>query len=184
MKDRLLVKLKSGNVRAFENIISRYGGYVLKVIRNHSMGQLSNEDCEELLDDTFVSLWQNRETVNESSSIMPYLAVIAKNKVYNRLRALRSTYGITKTEISDKSSPSEKFDTEFDKLLLTECLRKAIDNLSKKQNEVFIRFYFYGEHLAAISDGMRISPSDARTSLFRARESVKKYLSERSYSDE
>ncbi|MBP3856891.1 MAG: sigma-70 family RNA polymerase sigma factor [Ruminiclostridium sp.] len=61
---------------------------------------------------------------------------------------------------------------------------EAAGTLNKKQYEVFVRFYLYGEPLTEISERMGIGSSDARTTLFRAREAIRKYLSERGYFDE
>ncbi len=175
MKDRLILKLNSGNVRAFEQIIAKYSGYVFAVIRNHTRGLLTKEDIEEVAEDTFVALWRARESVNAERKLMPYIAAIAKNIAGNHLRTVRAAEGIEERSLIDNG---------YAKMETVSDILEAADRLNKKQYEVFIRYYFYSETLNEVSDGMRISASDARTSLYRARESIKGYLSERGYSDE
>lgn len=177
--DKLIKKLNSGNVRAFEQIMRDYSGYVSVVIRNHSKELLSREDMEELLSDTFVALWKNRGSIDPDRPLMPYLAVTARNKVMNRLRQIRLTVSLEDVELSDHS-----LERQLENAAIADDILDAAKSLSAKQHDVFLRFYLYGEALDTISKGMGISSADARTSLFRAREAVKKYLSERGYFNE
>lgn len=40
MRDRLILKLNSGSVKAFEQIMKKYSRYVFAIIRNHTKGLL------------------------------------------------------------------------------------------------------------------------------------------------
>lgn len=177
--DKLIKKLNSSSIGAFEQIMRGYSGYVSAVIRNHSRELLSREDMEEILSDTFVALWQNRAGIDPEKPLMPYLAVTARNKVMNCLRRTRLTVSIEDVELSDSS-----LEGQLENSAVVDDILNAAKTLSEKQHDVFIRFYLYGESLDTISKGMEISASDSRTSLFRAREAVKKYLSERGYFNE
>ena len=48
MKDKLIVKLNKGDERAFEQIVMKYGGYVISVVSRRSGGLLTYEDAEEI----------------------------------------------------------------------------------------------------------------------------------------
>ncbi len=180
MKDKLVEKLIGSDVRAFEQIVKKYGRYVFRVVRNHSGGMLTREDEEEITNDTFAALWLNRERIDPERPLLTYLAVIARNKVSNRLRTLKFTVSIEQL--------GELYDADLDRKLEdkenVDAILEAAGKLNKKQYEVFVRFYLYGEPLAEISERMGIGSSDARTTLFRAREAIRKYLSERGYFDE
>ena len=56
MEDKLIRKLNKCDVKAFEQIISAYGGYVISIVNRRSGGLLSPEDAEELSADTFAAL--------------------------------------------------------------------------------------------------------------------------------
>lgn len=179
MKDKLILKLNKGNVNALEQIIRQYDDYVFFVIRNHSGGVLSKEDIEELASDTFVALWNNRRNVDADKPLMPYLASIAKNKTVDRLRSLHITVNIEDVALCD-----EDFDRRFETAAAIKDILNAAETLPKKQYEIFIRFYLYGEPLKRIAEAMGITDPDARTSLHRARNAVKEHLSERGYFNE
>lgn len=179
MKDKLILKLNKGSIKALEQIIRQYDDYVFFVIRNHSGDVLSKEDIEELASDTFVALWNNRRSVDAAKPLMPYLAVVAKNKTVDKLRSLHITVNIEDTDLCD-----DDFDQRFENAEAVREILVAAEKLPAKQREIFIRFYFYGETLKAIAEAMGITYPDSRTSLHRARNAVKEYLSERGYFNE
>lgn len=176
MKDRLIAKMSAGSTDAFEKIMRKYSGYVLAVIRNHSRGVLSREDHEEILIDTFASIWRQRGVIDPERPFMPYLAVTARNKTLGALRSAKLTVGIEDADAHDID-----IETQLERKEAVKSIMEVAGQLNDRQRDVFIRFYFYGETLSEISKGLMISSSNARTTLFRARESVKRILSERGY---
>lgn len=177
MKDRLVARLNAGSVSAFEKIMRKYTGYVFAVIRNYSHDLLSREDIEELVSDTFVSVWKQRESIDPNRPVMPYLAVTARNKTINLLRGMKLTVSLEDADVRDTD-----LELRLERKEAVNEILEAVEHLSAKQRNVFTRFYCYGESLSEISSGLGISPSDARTTLHRAREAVKKIISERSNS--
>jgi len=175
MKDKLIEKLNAGDVLTFERIVTRYGGYVLSVINRRSGGFLTYEDAEEIASDTFSALWQEREKLDPEKPLMPYLAAVAGNFVISRLRALKLTVSIDDTD--EPSVDNLVRDTENKEAF--DCMLESVSELNAKQREVFVRFYFYGETLKEIETIMKISQSDARTTLHRARGKIKDYMIKR-----
>ena len=49
-----------------EIVIDEYSRYVYKIIENMAMQYLSKEDIEEIISDTFVVLWKNRNKLNKN----------------------------------------------------------------------------------------------------------------------
>ena len=179
MKDKLIEKLKSGDERSFEEVMWKYAGYVYAVVRNHSAGLLTQEDMEELVSDAFASLWQTRADLDAGRPLMPYLAVIARNKTISRLRTVRLTVGLEEAaEIAAEEDLSE-----WEKAAAEDIL-EAAGKLSGTSREIFIRHYLYGEPLERIAEELKISPSNVRTKLCRARERIRKILTERGYFNE
>ncbi len=180
MKDKLVEKMICGDVRAFEQIIRKYGRYVFCVAQNHSCGTLPREDIEEIVNDTFAAVWLGRERIDTNREIMPYLAVIAKNKVSNRLRTRKVTVSTEQLgELYDKD-----FEQKLENREAVDAVLDAARKLTARQHEIFVRFYLYGEPLAVIAERMGMNGPAARTALFRAREAIKKSLWEGGYFDD
>lgn len=56
-----------------EIVIDEYSGYVYKIIENMAIQYLSKEDIEEIISDTFYILWKNRNKLDNTKELSPYL---------------------------------------------------------------------------------------------------------------
>ena len=77
--DQSLVQLlQKGNVTAFDSLFEVYSpklyGFALKYFKNES-------DTEELIQEVFVKVWENRQTLKSELSFKSYLFTIALNQI-------------------------------------------------------------------------------------------------------
>lgn len=179
VKENMLVSsLKNGDVSAIEKIIEDFSGYVCTVIRNFSRDRLSGEDMEELAADVFIRLWQSRERLDSDCGLKPYISAIARNAVKNRFRSLLpSAEDIEELEAASDFDLAES--VEMSQML--RCLEQGLSEVTKKQKEIFLRFYFYGEKTSEIGQKMNLNPSTVRCELTRTRVRLKEYLTERGF---
>lgn len=83
MNERALLKrLKQKNEKALEETIQLYTAYTTTIIREILNSKATVEDIEELVADTFISLWQSAGKINymQYSSLKAYIGEIARNK--------------------------------------------------------------------------------------------------------
>lgn len=75
--------LRDGDHKAFEELFNRYHEklyyFAIRYFRNQ-------DDAEELVQDVFVKLWENRESLKEQLSFSGYLFTIGRNTIFNRFR--------------------------------------------------------------------------------------------------
>lgn len=184
MENELIAALKSEDgEQALYKILDMFSGYVCTVLRNFSGGSLSAEDTEELCFDVFRQLWFHRENLHEDVGLKPYLSVCAKNAVRNRFRSLnshaRDAENIDDIEELLPSEFSIERTAELNEMM-TE-LHKAVKTLSAEEQEIFLRYFFYGEKTAAIAKMLGINENTARSKLSRARGKLKEFLIDRGY---
>jgi RNA polymerase sigma-70 factor (family 1) len=74
---RLLIELSAGNQYAFAQAFEAYGKALYEFARQSIE---TKEDCEEIVQDVFVSLWERREEL-EIESLKAYLFASVKYKV-------------------------------------------------------------------------------------------------------
>ena len=89
MDERALLKrLKQKNEKALEETIQLYTAYITTIIREILNSKATVEDIEELVADTFISLWQSAGKINymQYSSLKAYIGEIARNKAKDYLR--------------------------------------------------------------------------------------------------
>lgn len=177
-EQRLVKRLKSGDTAALGKIIDAYSGYVCTVIRNFSRGTLSEQDIDELCSDVFFNLWEHRETLDLEIPLKAYLSAIARNAVKNRFRAQKPpSEDISELEIADVFSVEET--AEMNETMQT--LDDALKQLKKREREIFLRFYFYGEKSSEIAEKTGITESSVRSVLSRTRTKLKEFLMKRGF---
>jgi len=85
IEKQYILELNQGSYRAFDALYSLYSrrlyAYALKLTKSH-------QDAKEIVQDTFVKLWLNREHVLPSASIQSYLFTITKNTLLNKVRTV------------------------------------------------------------------------------------------------
>ena len=69
---KLLLRLRRGDTTALAELIRRYSPYVYAIASNIMAQTMSREDVEEVVSDTFASLWENREQI-ETELLKAYL---------------------------------------------------------------------------------------------------------------
>ena len=79
----LFINVKKGDISSFNQLYNCYRiklfNFVFRLLKN-------KEDAEEIVQDTFVKLWQNREAIDPEKISDNYIFTIARNSVLNALR--------------------------------------------------------------------------------------------------
>ena len=140
--------------------------------------RISNDECiaEDVVQDTFLKVWINREGIIYVDNIEAWLYTIAKNITLNILKkgknyklflaeeghsALLQYYSNTDYQIQDK---------EFNNLL-----KKAIDRLPPKQKQTYI--LLKEDHLKRneVAQMLNVSPETVKYNLEQAMKSIRAY---------
>ena len=126
--------LKEGNIDAFNKIFDHYA----KRLFRFSMSYLkSTEDAEEVVQEVFLKIWDNKENLSTLKSFESYLFTIAKNGILNTIR---------KSKYKEAYQHYVKIHPEKDALLddelnfkeLERVYKKAVEELSPKRKEIFL----------------------------------------------
>ena len=75
--------LKEGNEHVFRQIVQSCEGRLNRFAMIYTQNRAVSE---EIVSDTFLSLWINRHSLDENTRLIPYLTVILRNKCINYLR--------------------------------------------------------------------------------------------------
>ncbi len=81
--EKIISLLKAGDIEAFEKVFFSFANrlyyFALRYLRNE-------QDAEEIVQDVFVKIWENKENLNEHLSFSGYLFTIARNTIFNQNR--------------------------------------------------------------------------------------------------
>ena len=163
-------------------IIDEFNRYVRTIVENMPTQQLSKEDIEEIISDTFFILWKNQNKKDKSKEINPYIAGITRNLVKEKIRASR-----IHTDISDHENQvqdSFKIDMFCEQREKIAIINKTLESMKKVDIEIFELYYYSSMKYNEIAKILNISTFSIKSKLFRIRKKIKKELLKRGYSDE
>ena len=129
-----IISLKSGDFESFDQLFNKYG----KRLYGFAIGYLkSHEDAEELVQDIFVRVWENRSELDENQSFNSYLFTIAKNTILNHFR--KKAYQQSYIEYIKQHTKLIHTKTEEDIIYsdLDAQAKKVIDQLPPRRREIF-----------------------------------------------
>jgi RNA polymerase sigma-70 factor (ECF subfamily) len=163
---KLLMRLKQKQENSINQAIEIYTPYLSTVLYNTSTS-LSKEDAEEIISDVFVALWKNAEYIDlEKGSVRTYIATIARNLAYKRLRKNIAIASLDEIEVAcDK-------DMEKD-CVVHDAVWQAVMSLGEPDSEIFVRCYKYGERIRDIAKATGINVSTIKSKLSRGKKKLK-----------
>lgn len=171
MTEKIIIsELKKGSADALCALIGQYTAYVSAVVFR-IIGYNRREDCEELIADIFIALWNNRHKLRENK-VKAYIGEIARNRAYNFIRDKKEALPLDEEILFRGESPQEY----AEKRDLGVMLRKALSQLEPDNKELMLRYYFYGQKLNDAAREMNINSSTAKSRLKRSREELKDIL--------
>lgn len=97
----------------------------------------SREFAEDVFQDAFVSVWQNRRFLNPDSPFAPYIYTIVKNRILNLLAGIDKeqelkNFILSGSVDSDNGTENKVLDAD-----LNAVLAKALEHLTPQQRRIF-----------------------------------------------
>lgn len=161
-ESELIARLAAGDKTAFDTIYYKYVAKLLGFCRKYLR---STEDIEEIVEDVFISLWQNRRNLRNADSVRPLLFISTRNRLLNALRArINSPIYEEYIELCHHhilaSEPRPMEYSEFERLVMT-----SIRSLPPTQRRVIIMSRLEYLSTQEISQRLNLSPQTVRNAL-------------------
>lgn len=132
-----------------------------------------DEDAENIVQDVFVELWENREMLNMHINLIAYLFTTIKNKCLNHLRH-KIVVQETASKIQEEYLISLRMNLDsleaFDDHLFSDqdiekIISRALDTLSEKCRTIFIMSKLEGKKQKEIAQELNISINTVETQM-------------------
>ena len=124
----------NGSEQAFEKIYQLYStrlyGNLLKLVK-------SETEAQEILQDVFLKIWENRQRIDREKSFRSYLFKIAENKVYDFFRKVARDKKRAAQLIALATNEYVPVGELLQSDEKTAMLEKAIDALPPQRQQVF-----------------------------------------------
>ncbi len=177
MTDQEIIELYfARSENAIKESADKYGNYCSYI----AMNILSNrEDSEECVNDTWLNTW-NTIPPKRPSVLRTFVGKITRNlalNLYEKQSAKKRGGGETAAVIeelyeciADKSSDLP--DDLADKMTLTDCINRFLENQKADARKMFVRRYWYLSSINEIAEDFGFTESKVKMSLSRMRQAL------------
>lgn len=169
----LLLLLSKGNQAAFEKI---YYHYSAKLLGNITRLVKSESVAAELLQELFIKLWNNRESIDPDKSFCAYLFRIAENLAYDYFRKVSKDNRLQEQLINMATGQYVHVEELLYHKENTFALREAIAALPEQRRKVFELVKLEGRSYEEVSSLLNISCSTISDHIVKATKFIRERL--------
>ena len=159
--------------QAFQRLMQDYQKPLYAHVRNIV---LSHDDAADVLQNTFVKVFQNLKNFKGESKLFTWMYRIATNEALTFLNQKARKSGISSVELQNKAIDNLKADIYFDGDEIQIKLQKAIAGLPEKQQLVFKMKYFEDLKYEEISEILGTSVGALKASYHHAVKKIEAFV--------
>lgn len=165
----LIAQLRNGNKEAFKLLFEKYGirlyQFSLKYLRE-------KEDAEDLLNEVFLKIWENRSSLKTDTSFQSYLFTIAYNNIRQRFLQKSREEKYIQIFAEENLVDSSKGEDQVDYTQIVQKINKVIDLLPARRKEIFNLSYKEELKNHEIADKLGLSEQFVKNQLSVARKYI------------
>ncbi len=171
--NEVLLQLTEGNESAFKQIYDRYWLGIYKTVKRYTKSQ---EVAEDIVQEIFTTLWNNRTNFTEVINIEYYLITMAKNLTYKTLRKMAfekevrnhwSEEGLRKENVENDAVLDQQY---------AQLIQHAVGLLPSQQKQIFQMAKVEGLSHKDIATQLKISHLTVKTHMAKALRTIRHYL--------
>jgi RNA polymerase sigma-70 factor (ECF subfamily) len=164
----IIHKVTQGDQKAFSELFYRYhqslGGYVFSLTKSHVL-------TEEIVQDTFVKIWQQRHTLPTISSFKAFLFTVSKHHTLNTMRnELRKAERLEEWLSEQNENQPEVNEVHY------QLLDQAIDQLPTQQKKAWLLSRHEGLKQEEIAQQLHLSRETVKRHLSLATTSITRFI--------
>ena len=180
---QILVLYNNRSEQAIRETEKKYGAYCFSVAMNVLEDR---QDAQEVVSDTWLSAW-NSIPPQKPRLLSSYLAKITRNLAFSRWRNLTAQkrgggeLPLVLEELEECVGTDDEVGAALDAKELTRTITRLLDTLSRQDQNIFLRRYFFLEDAGAIAASYGLRRETVNQSLSRTRKKLKAHLIQEGY---
>lgn len=158
-------KIRQSNRRAFDELFQAVYPQLVAFAASYTKEKSSASD---IVQDTFVALWQKRTAIDPEQSLKAYLYRIVRNRSLNYLRNRSSEISQPDIIVDEELHTEQEIDSKRNTDELSEKFGEWVEQLPARQQEAFELSRFDGLNHDEIAAVMEISPKTVNNHIVAA----------------
>ena len=171
--DEVLRQLTEGNESAFKQIYDRYWLSIYKTVKRYTK---SPEVAEDIVQEIFTTLWNNRSNFREVINLEYYLITMAKNLTYKTLRKMAFEKSVKDHWSSEVLQEENSMNDPILDQQYAQLIQRAAGLLPSQQKQIFHMAKVEGLSHKDIAAQLNISHLTVKTHMAKALRSIRHYL--------
>ena len=171
--DEVLRQLTEGNESAFKQIYDRYWLSIYKTVKRYTK---SPEVAEDIVQEIFTTLWNNRSNFREVINLEYYLITMAKNLTYKTLRKMAFEKSVKDHWSSEMLQEENSMNDPILDQQYAQLIQRAAGLLPSQQKQIFHMAKVEGLSHKDIAAQLNISHLTVKTHMAKALRSIRHYL--------
>lgn len=169
----LLQSLKKGDKNAFATVYNNYQKKIFYFIFSITKSEYATE---EILQNVFINIWDNKHKIDMSKSFNSFVYTIAKNLTYNFLREVAHRDSLKK-ELWKRIKHLKKH-TENDIIFkeYSDIVEDIIDSLPNQKKAIYILSKQEGKSNSEIADLLGITEKTVKNHLWKTMQTIREQL--------
>jgi len=171
-------QLQRGDLQSFDLIYKHYSqrlyGFAYSILKNH-------EDSKEIVQETFLKLWNTREQLKTDQSLKSYLFKISYNTSIDLIRLRLKSEKYTEYLKFHFSEDAGGVENLADYHELSDTIQKIVDELPDQRKRIFRMSREEGLSHAEIADKLGVTTKTVENHINLALKTVRKKLSAGSF---
>ena len=171
--EELMQEIKAGNMFAFDALYEKYCKRVYKFA--YSILK-TREEAENLMQDVFLNLWENRHKVEKGSSVKSYVFTITYNSAISIIRKKARESEFVEYLKAVQKINVDPVDMVLEYNELTNKLDEIIYSLPKRQKEVYLLHKVEALKYNEIAERLHISVNTIENHMSRVLKTIREKL--------
>ncbi len=171
----MLLLLSQGNTDAFAKVFELYKDRVYRVAMQYLKSQVL---AEEIVQDTFLRLWDKKGLLPEVINFDAWFMTFCRNYIINYLRRMAYESSVREQWVSELPQTGEDADYPIRQAQYDDLLQEVLGRLSDQQREVYTLAREQKLTYEEIGKKLSISPNTVKTHMARALRSIREFFTE------
>jgi RNA polymerase sigma-70 factor (ECF subfamily) len=168
--------IAAGDAKALERLFAHAQARVFRFLMRMVKSQAI---AEELLNEVFLSVWQNAHRYEGRSEPMTWMLSIAHNKAVSALRKRTEVLGIMDEAARDLAAEDDTPDVVVQKHDKSAKIKACIAELSEDHRTILDLVYYQEQSVAEVAEILGIPEATVKTRMFYARKNLSELLKAR-----
>ena len=163
--------MRTGSQLAFEVLFDQYSQKLFRFANSYLKAEA---EAEEIVQEVFLKIWENRQKLKNETSFKSYLFTIAFNSIRKHFNKKARDEKYRDEILTQLASENASIESKPEFEIFVSRLEKLIEQMPDRRKEIFLKRKKMGLSVREIASEMKISPKTVENQITEAMNFLKK----------